>query len=88
MSKVKYMVGNQEYYFETNLQIISKEQLFQVEEHLMEEAKEHKIHLNPQPKFGYIHNLIFEDDNGFVAKVADFKKPGNMSVYKKSDNNG
>lgn len=78
MGIVKYKVGEETFGFETDLQIVSDEALFSLEEHLMEEIKGHKHHLNPQPRCGYIHDVVFEDDNKLIATVKDFTKLGNL----------
>lgn len=80
MSKVIYKVGEESFGFNSKLQYINNEQLFQLEERLMEEIKEHKHHLNPQPQTGFIHGVWFEDDNGNIGTISDFKKPGNLII--------
>ena len=80
MSTVKYKVGSKCYGFETQLHYIDKEHMFQLEEHLMMEIKEHKHHLNPQPCTGYIHEVVFIDDNGIVGTIKDFKTVGNLII--------
>lgn len=77
------MVGQESFGFHTDLQFISDEQRFQLEEHLMVEIKEHKNHLNSQPCSGFIHDVLFIDDNGIIATVSDFKEPGNLEIKRK-----
>ena len=80
MSKVIYKVGEETYTYASSLHIISDEQLFQFEEHLMEDIKHHKQHLNPRPRSGHIHDVEFIDDNGVKATVCDLKKHGNLKI--------
>ena len=80
MSKVYYKVGEEAFSYESKLQFLNKEHLFILEEHLREEIKEHKHHLNPQPRTGYIHDVEFVDDNGIVGTISDFITPGNLTI--------
>jgi hypothetical protein len=84
MSKVTYKYGKDCFSFETELQYDPEIESpdFQLEEHLMMEIKEHKLHLNPQPLGCYIHDVVFQDDNGVIAEVTDFIKLGNIVIRK------
>ena len=84
MSKVTYKYGKESFSFETELQYDPQNESpdFQLEEHLMMEIKEHKLHLNPQSLGGFIHDVVFRDDNGVVAKITDFINLGNIVIRK------
>ena len=80
MSNVTYKVGEESFTFSSHLNIITDEELFQFTEHLMEEIKNHKHHLNPQPRTGYIHDVEFVDNNGMTVSIRDFIDIGNLNV--------
>lgn len=74
MSKVTYKVGNKEFLFETNLQIVN---LLAVETCLIEEIKKHKLKNNIA---GKIKDIVFQDDNGLVAVANDFEKIDTLTI--------
>lgn len=82
MSKITYMVGDAQFSFDTNLQYVSENQLFQLEEKLLMEIKEHKHFLAKQLSNGIIHDVYFEDDKGIIGTVKDFKEFGNLIIKK------
>ena len=80
MNSVTYKVGEQTFCFETNFDIIPEENLFRAEEQLMEIIKEHKHHLDPIPKSGFIHDVVYVSQNGIKATIKDFVKPRNLEL--------
>lgn len=82
MSKVTFKIGKAQFSFETNLQYVSEEQIFQLEEKLLMEIKQHKRFLTEQLNNGYIHDVVFEDEHGYKGKVNSFEELGNMKIEK------
>lgn len=77
MSKVIYMVGEALFSFESNLQYVSGGE-FQLEEKLLMEIKEHKHYLTEQLQKGYIHDVLFDDEQGIKGTIDSFEELGKM----------
>ena len=83
MSSVTYMIGNEVLGFETELQYTSEEDEFKLGEKLLVEIKEHLSHVKSYLQKGYIHDVVFKDNNGIIAKAKNFKDINTLKKIEK-----